>query len=120
MDEFSVTLVQPKISDAVLGEKSSCVVNVNNDIGKCCWLRDFHGKVDTKRCAGHFAAPGLITFDQPSHKVLQSKGKLPMKVSRLQSSDGRVIVPWKVVPDSPDSVYVGLVGKKVADVVKYT
>ena len=43
--------------------------------------------------------------------MLQSKGKIPMKITRLQSSEGRVIVPWKVVPESPDSVYVGLVGK---------
>ena len=58
-----------------------------------------------------YAAPGLITFSETSHKTLQSKGKIPLKITRSQCSDGKVIVPWKVVPESPDSVYIGLVGE---------
>ena len=56
--------------------------------------------------------PGLITFDEKSQEAVQSKGNALLKIIRLQSCEGRVVVPWKVVPDSPDSVYVGLAGKK--------
>lgn len=33
-DQFKIALDQPKSSDARLGDISSCVVNVHNDIGK--------------------------------------------------------------------------------------
>nr|XP_018671881.1 G-protein coupled receptor 98-like isoform X2 [Ciona intestinalis] len=86
VDEFNVVIGQPKNRETILGDVIMCKVTVENDI-----------------------ASGLIELDQRSLEATQSNGKVDLIVRRRHRTTGRVVVPWRVVPQTNDSVYVGLV-----------
>lgn len=87
-EAFKVILGHPKTQDAMLGDNSECMVNIENDI-----------------------EPALIKFKSPTQEAMQSSGRAHVPIERTQRFIGRVIIPWKVVPQDPESPYVGLVGK---------
>lgn len=55
--------------------------------------------------------PALVTFEDPVKEVVQSKGRAYITVIRQQRTAGRVILPWKLVPEVAESPYIGVVGE---------
>ena len=57
-------------------------------------------------------ANARLSFAETSRVVNQSEGKLQLRVLREDQLRNEIILPWKVVPQSPDSVYVGIRGER--------
>lgn len=89
-DSFDVVLSPPSTTTVSIDESERCSVVVKNNI-----------------------ANARLSFAQASHEVEQSEGKLQLKVNRDDQLRGEIILPWKVVPQSPDSVYVGMRGETI-------
>ena len=87
-DTFSLILLNPTTSTAVVGTNHQCNVNINNDV-----------------------IPAVVSLDCDDElTVTQSDGVARVTVVREEQMKGRVVVPWKVLPRSFDSVYVNISG----------
>ena len=88
-DTFSLILLNPTTSTAVVGTNHSCNVTINNDV-----------------------IPAVVSLDCDDElTVTQSDGVARVTVVREEQKKGRVVVPWKVLPRSFDSVYVNISGR---------
>ena len=87
-DVFDVILIDPKSPTATVKKNNKCVVSVQNDV-----------------------VQSLISLDEDEVKAQQTDGKVQLTLSRSDQTTGKVVVPWKVLPDSPDSVYANIGGK---------
>lgn len=53
----------------------------------------------------------LISFEDSYQSALQSQTRTYVTIKRLKHPTGRVIVPWKLVPELSESPYSGIVGR---------
>ena len=86
-DKFDVILGDPKPSTSQVPKKNKCNVTVENDV-----------------------IPSVINIDLDELEVVQSEGSFEVPVRRSEQKKGKVVVPWKVVPKSSDSVYANIAG----------
>ncbi|XP_077973499.1 uncharacterized protein LOC120348632 isoform X2 [Styela clava] len=91
-DTFQIVLNEPRSPDAKLGDIQCCTIVIHNDI----------------------ELP-LVTFGDQEHKASQSESRTYITIKRIRHPTGRVIVPWKLVPDDPESPYAGIVGETVLE-----
>ena len=84
---FDVILVDPKSPTATVKKNNKCVVSVTNDV-----------------------VQSLVSMDDDEVGANQTDGKVELKLTRSDGTKGKVVVPWKVLPDSPDSVYANIGG----------
>ena len=98
-DVFDVILIDPKSPTATVKKNNKCVVQVQNDV-----------------------VQSLISMDDDEVGAKQTDGKVELKLTRSDGTKGKVVVPWKVLPDSPDSVYANIGGshlEKYQDILYY-
>ena len=86
-DFFEIFLDEPTPSTNVLGKNKKCRVTVSNDV-----------------------IPAVVTCEEKEMEVKQSEEKVNVPVRRKEQSKGKVVVPWKVLPESSDSVYMNING----------
>ena len=86
-DNFKIILMKPKPSSSIIDADCSCDVTVVNDI-----------------------TPAVVEMLEEEVKVKQSDGELSLHVLRSEEMKGRVVVPWKILPESEDSVYMNVTG----------
>ena len=86
-DAFDVILSDPKPSTSVVDQNNKCSVTVDNDV-----------------------IEAVVNLDKDEVGVKQSDGKVELLVVRSEQLQGNVVVPWKVLPSSSDSVYTNLSG----------
>ena len=56
--------------------------------------------------------PAVVAMKKSEVEVQQGEGRLKLEVKRSKQKKGDVTVPWKVVPQSNDSVYMNISGEK--------
>ena len=88
-DAFDVILGDPRPSTAVVDKNNKCSVTVENDV-----------------------IPAIVNLEKDEIEVVQSEGKVELAVKRSEQKKGKIVVPWKVLPKSADSVYANITGKK--------
>ena len=86
-DQFDVVLGEPRPSTATVDKNNKCQVVVENDL-----------------------IPAIVTLESDELEAKQSDGKIELVVARTEQLGGKVVVPWKVLPTSSDSVYVNIGG----------
>ena len=86
-DFFEIFLDEPTPSTNILGKNKKCRVTVDNDV-----------------------IPAVVTCEEREMEVKQSEEKVKVPVRRREQKKGRVVVPWKVLPESSDSVYMNING----------
>ena len=87
-DCFRVRLMKPKPSTCVVDEaKNACDVTVVNNV-----------------------IAAVVELGEASAEVRQSDEKLKLPLCRSGEMRGKVTVPWKMVPESSDSVYMNVTG----------
>jgi hypothetical protein len=91
-DCFAIQLLQPKEESTVLAnpplDKLSVVVQ--NDIAR-----------------------PVVDLESTEMEVDQSEGKLELEVKRSKQKKGKVSIPWKLKPETEDSIYTGMKGEPV-------
>lgn len=55
--------------------------------------------------------PSVINLMVDEASANQSQGKIELPIRRSEQLKGKVVVPWKVLPGSSDSVYTNLTGQ---------
>ena len=108
-DIFDIVLSSPSSSTVQTDQSERCSVVVKNNIGEFI-----------KKLSKNFLniqtlfllANARLSFAETSRVVNQSEGKLQLRVLREDQLRNEIILPWKVVPQSPDSVYVGIRGER--------
>ena len=58
-------------------------------------------------------APATINLKSTVEEIDQTKGILKLKIKRKDQKRGRIVIPWRLKPDSPDSVYVDVKGTQI-------
>ena len=86
-DSFDIVLSDPKPSTSVVEKNNKCQVTVDNDV-----------------------IEAVVNLDKDEVDAKQSDGKIELTVRRSEQLQGNVVVPWKVLPSSSDSVYTNLSG----------
>ena len=86
-DRFDVILLDPKPATSIIRGNSRCSVTIENDV-----------------------IPAVISLLDDDVEILQSHGSIKIPVVRSKQSKGEIVVPWKVLPGSFDSVYVNITG----------
>ena len=86
-DNFDIVLSDPKPSTSVVDKNNKCSVTVDNDVIEAV-LQMTKGEVEAK----------------------QSDEKVVVPVERTEQMKGKVTVPWKIQPESSDSVYMNIGG----------
>ena len=86
-DNFDIVLSDPKPSTSVVDKNNKCQVTVDNDV-----------------------IEAVVNLDKDEVDAKQSDGKIELTVRRSEQLQGNVVVPWKVLPSSSDSVYTNLSG----------
>ena len=87
-DNFDVILSEPRPSTSIVDKNNKCQVVVENDV-----------------------IPAVVSLESDEVEAKQSDGKIELVVARTEQLGGKVVVPWKVLPTSSDSVYVNMGGK---------
>ena len=86
-DNFDIVLSDPKPSTSVVDKNNKCQVTVDNDV-----------------------IEAVVNLDKDEIDAKQSDGKIELTLRRSEQLQGNVVVPWKVLPSSSDSVYTNLSG----------
>ena len=86
-DFFEITLDDPATTTTVIGKIKKCRVTVDNDV-----------------------IPAVVSVEEKVMEVKQSEEKVKVPVRRSEQKKGKVVVPWKVLPKSSDSVYMNING----------
>ena len=87
-DKFEVVLGDPKPSTSIVDPKNKCSITVENDV-----------------------ISALINVEKDEIEALQSEKNVFIPLSRTKQQKGKILVPWKVLPKSSDSVYANIDGK---------
>ena len=88
-DQFKIILLKPKPASCVIDESKPCHVTINNNI-----------------------TPAEVNLKERSLDVRQSDKRFPLTIVRSREMKGKFTVPWKLVPESTDSVYMNISSKK--------
>ena len=86
-DKFDVILGDPKPSTSIVDKNNKCSVTVENDV-----------------------IPAVVSLDEEQVEVTQSDKTVELHVVRSVQKKGKIVVPWKILPESPDSVYLNISG----------
>ena len=52
----------------------------------------------------------MIGFVETEVEASQSQGTVKLTVKRKEQTKGKIAIPWKIVPETADSVYVDVKG----------
>ena len=63
-----------------------------------------------------FLAHPLIILTSDDKEVNQDEGVVKMNVERKKQKKGKILVPWKLLPQVEDSIYTDMKGKYVSPV----
>ena len=86
-DKFEVVLGEPKPSTSIVDKNNKCSVKIMNDV-----------------------IPAVLSLKRDKVEVLQSKGKVEIPLRRTEQKKGDILAPWKIIPQSADSVYANIAG----------
>ena len=88
-DMFDVILEDPRPMTSQVDKNNKCLVTIENDV-----------------------IPAVVDLETEELSVVQSQGCVELPVRRKDQMKGEIVVPWKVVPKSPDSIYANIYGLK--------
>ena len=86
-DMFDLILDYCKPMTSQVDKNNKCLVTIENDV-----------------------IPAVVNLEVGELSVVQSDREVELPVSRSDQLKGEIVVPWKVVPKSADSIYANIYG----------
>ena len=86
-DMFDVILDNCKPMTSQVDKNNKCLVTIENDV-----------------------IPAVVNLEVGELSVVQSDREVELPVSRSDQLKGEIVVPWKVLPKSADSIYANIYG----------
>ena len=86
-DMFDVILDYCKPMTSQVDKNNKCLVTIENDV-----------------------IPAVVNLEVGELSVVQSDREVELPVSRSDQLKGEIVVPWKVLPKSADSIYANIYG----------